>query len=232
MSTQGVQTQNAFLNLRNWQQNNQKLDELELSICNLEITMDDEYVNMGGTPEAQNSVFAKYGEEYSALQNQFDDLAQTTPYDFNLMENNNGRNYVEQLVFFGMGEVIMQDRDDDNEVSLSEFIVNQTKDLGENPTSEEMAITKAYSYLLFKLLDEGTPLSDSNSKLNALEMAKFYENVDKFNAQVYEDGSYTGQQVQADGIISHNDISLFPDWIINGVFGEAQIQEAIDMFME
>lgn len=190
MSTPNIQTQNAFLDLRNWQQNNQKLDEMELSIIDMEKQMDAEYVAAGGTKEAEKSIFEKYGEEYDKKNQQFLELAVHTPLDYNLMENVGDKTYEQVISEIAQGEISYKDKNNDGALSFEEYALSELADLGENLTRDEILNALIDTYFVFDSMETQQYNKERDGLLSQEELEAFYKNVDGFmsiNGPVFQD---------------------------------------------
>jgi len=171
MSTPNVQAMTAFVNLKNWQQNNQKLDELELSIRQVESQMDNEYVAAGATPEAEKAIIDKYGSLYEKVNNNYNQLASKVPQDYNLSG---------QIPLIAQGEIEYKDKNKDNLIDFTEYALSELADLGKNPTQDELLDTIINSSFVFDSIDTEEFTKEADGFIDQKELEKFYKKMDGF----------------------------------------------------
>lgn len=149
-----------------------------------------------------------YGQEenYPDLYSQVKDTEST----FSLMEA------------LAQGELSAKDTNKDGQISLSEFVSAEIGDLAEvnyalgmETSQDELALTAAYSELLFNLLDQAFPTSDKNGSIGIEELQSFYLNTDKFE---------NGEQInEADGTFVIDEEQNFTEYLITGTFNQEMI---------
>ena len=126
-------------------------------------------------------------------------------FDYNFMEGkdpNNQKEYDEQTLLLGQGQLAELDTNQDGEISFDEYVYDQNAYMLEDPelyTKEDVLEAHTNSALLFSIIDNGMGNSDSSGTLSAEEFASFYKNLDQFAVDENSQGYLTGE---FDGVVN------------------------------
>ncbi len=141
-------------------------------------------------------------------------------YEYDFMEGkdpNNEKDYNEQLLKLGEGDILAIDKDGDGEVSLSEYTLEQTKDLTQYDDFNRIVDAYTVSSIMFQIIDEGMGASDSSGKLSAEEFASYYKNLDQFKLDENFKGYMSGE---FDGKINIDSASEMMLFLIDNIIGQ------------
>ena len=207
-------TKALYSKFSNWMNSNAKVDELKLRYAQI-------------TEKPQTGI-----EDVTELDNiisQYNTLSRYNSQNFSIMEgkdSSNENDYNEQINKIAQGDFELYDLNKDDVVELSEYIAKEIADMEEVDKENEQKI-KGYSTLLFSLMDEGMGNSDKNGTLSAEEFASLYKNMDQFD--ITQENPMTGIY---DGILNFDSCANMPAYLIENLFSEETIQQAIDMWNE
>jgi len=158
---------------------------------------------------SESTIFDNYDKNQEKIGLEFDFMEGQDP--------SNEKNYTEQLLKLGQGEIASKDTNKDGEVSLAEYIANELQDLGESD-DEDMALDAVTtSYLMFQIMDQGMGNSDSSGKLSAEEFASFYKNMDSFKLNENLEGELTQEY---DGKLDMDSAGEFIPFLVQNIFDE------------
>ena len=99
--------------------------------------------------------------------------------NFNFMEGKNADQedeYEEQINKLAKGEFEQKDADGDGKVTFEEYINGELSGLNENDSEDLKILTKAYSYLMASIIDQGMGNSNNDGALDVKEFESFYKN--------------------------------------------------------
>ena len=139
-------------------------------------------------------------------------------FNYNFMEGkdpNNQKEYDEQTLLLGQGQLAALDTNQDGEISFDEYVYDQNaymlKD-NELYTTEDVLEAHTNSALLFSIIDNGMGNSDSSGTLSAEEFASFYKNLDQFALDENLQGYLTGE---FDGVVNVKDTDSMISFLID-----------------
>ena len=184
---------------------------------------DDNMKNASRRLNDQNEV-NKYGEDsiYEDYYKKEDDIG----LEFNFMEGKDAKKedeYEEQIHKLAQGEFDKKDANGDNKVTKEEYINDEISSLDKDDSEELKILTKAYSYLMASLMDQGMGNSNNDGVLDVEEFESFYKNLDRFNGE--------GLDKEGDGTISTAAFDM-PAWLIENIFDEDTINKVISLALE